>query len=398
MDEGLSIGQMFYMIAYEGWRPQIPAGCPAAFADLMTACWHVDPEQRPTAQQLLRRLQRMYVQAKQQYLAARGSQPPLRSSSRSSRSAAVAAATAAAAAAAPPAARVSPFHSAASVDGDGTGHPQPAGQSVDEGTSSESNVVPSRCADTHQQQALQRMGSSQRPMVRHTSSVHTSSVEEGSSSVDFSVPRMSGRRSTDSRDEDTGHEYQPYVTAVLQRSASVSSPVLGRPHTPVHAALAAAGGEGSPRYAAAVVQDPQQLQQLQQQLAQSQDPAAQQQLLQSYAVFVPPMLPVDVSGSMISPGHTQEGAGLQHGEEDLFDEDGMASESLLRQLTDPAGALGGVEYEDHFSGYIHPPSPARAGTSQQSAGAQSMQQTVEQYRQQLHVLQQQSQLQSQRLL
>jgi hypothetical protein len=65
-DEGLSIGQMFYMIAYQNWRPLIPDNCPLGFVELMTACWHEDPEQRPTAQQLLKRLQKLYVQAKQE--------------------------------------------------------------------------------------------------------------------------------------------------------------------------------------------------------------------------------------------------------------------------------------------------------------------------------------------
>lgn len=70
-DEGLSIGQMFYLIAYQGWRPEMPAGCPPGFAELMVACWHEEPEQRPAAPQLLRSLQKLYVQAKQEMAASR---------------------------------------------------------------------------------------------------------------------------------------------------------------------------------------------------------------------------------------------------------------------------------------------------------------------------------------
>jgi hypothetical protein len=70
-DEGLSIGQMFYMIAYQNWRPLIPTDCPPGFADLMTACWHEEPEQRPNAQSLLKRLQKLYSTAKQELAASR---------------------------------------------------------------------------------------------------------------------------------------------------------------------------------------------------------------------------------------------------------------------------------------------------------------------------------------
>jgi hypothetical protein len=63
-DEGVSIGQMFYMIAYQGWRPAIPANCPHGYAELMMDCWAEEPDQRPTALQLLRRLQKLYTQQK----------------------------------------------------------------------------------------------------------------------------------------------------------------------------------------------------------------------------------------------------------------------------------------------------------------------------------------------
>jgi hypothetical protein len=70
-EEGVCVGQMFYMIAYQDWRPQVPEGCPPGYADLMVSCWQEDQEQRPTAQQLLRRLQLLQGQARQESIAAR---------------------------------------------------------------------------------------------------------------------------------------------------------------------------------------------------------------------------------------------------------------------------------------------------------------------------------------
>ena len=64
-DESISIGQVFYMIAYEGWRPPIPDGCPSDSAQLMTDCWAEDPEQRPPASVVLARLNKMYAVEKQ---------------------------------------------------------------------------------------------------------------------------------------------------------------------------------------------------------------------------------------------------------------------------------------------------------------------------------------------
>jgi hypothetical protein len=143
-----------------------------------------------------------------------------------------------------------------------------------------------------------------------------------------------------------------------------------------------------------------QILELQQQLAQLQDPAAQQQLLQSYAVFLPPMLPIAMSPST-NLGHnpviTQQDDTTHDGEAGLFDEDGMASESLLRHLTNPSNALfgimdfGGVEFEDQYSGYLHGPSAAESPAP--AMPVQSMQQAVDQYRQQLMALQQQQQQQ-----
>uniref|UniRef100_A0A383VHP9 Protein kinase domain-containing protein n=1 Tax=Tetradesmus obliquus TaxID=3088 RepID=A0A383VHP9_TETOB len=80
-EEGMSIGQMFYMIAYQNWRPTVPANCPPGYAEIMTACWHQDPEQRPKVQQLLRSLQKLYVAEKQRIVAAKSAAAsPLRTS------------------------------------------------------------------------------------------------------------------------------------------------------------------------------------------------------------------------------------------------------------------------------------------------------------------------------
>eukprot|EP00878_Enallax_costatus_P003660 GHUV01003874.1.p1 GENE.GHUV01003874.1~~GHUV01003874.1.p1 ORF type:complete len:512 (+),score=157.35 GHUV01003874.1:108-1643(+) len=68
--EGLSLGQIFHTIVYQSWRPSTPADCPAAYAHLMQACWHADPQQRPTAQQVLRALQKLYITEKRAAAAA----------------------------------------------------------------------------------------------------------------------------------------------------------------------------------------------------------------------------------------------------------------------------------------------------------------------------------------
>eukprot|EP00698_Gefionella_okellyi_P017676 TRINITY_DN5210_c0_g2_i1.p1 TRINITY_DN5210_c0_g2~~TRINITY_DN5210_c0_g2_i1.p1 ORF type:complete len:453 (+),score=92.53 TRINITY_DN5210_c0_g2_i1:134-1360(+) len=40
-------------VAFKGLRPPIPVGCPTTLTQLMTACWHVDPQQRPTFPEIL---------------------------------------------------------------------------------------------------------------------------------------------------------------------------------------------------------------------------------------------------------------------------------------------------------------------------------------------------------
>jgi len=381
MEEGLSIGQMFYMIAYEGWRPQLPEDCPPGYADLMTACWHEDPEQRPTGQQLLRRLQKMYVQAKQQFLTTRAgtSQQAGRAGAGASRP------TAPAARAFPSGGSLEESYSptAAAVAAAQMGHAGGAAAAA----AAASPPVHEQEVQNYLEQLQQhpvRQCSLQAPGGTAVSARLTSSVEEGS--IDVPAP-ATGRPSNSSSGPEEPEGYQPYVQAVLQRSTSVSSPVLGRPITPRPLGSAAGEAASSPRHA--VLQQPAalapgQLAQLQEQLAQlQQDPEAQQQVLQQYAVFVPPMLPVDVSGGVAGPSfYNQQGAGDEAG---LFDEDGMASESLLRQLTSPSNALSAVEPEEQYSGFMHATSAGGQQLQQQS-----MQQAVELYRQQLQYLQQQA--------
>ena len=42
-----------------GKRPEIPQNCPFAFKTLIEKCWHQDPKQRPTATQIIARLENM---------------------------------------------------------------------------------------------------------------------------------------------------------------------------------------------------------------------------------------------------------------------------------------------------------------------------------------------------
>lgn len=48
--------QIAYAAAEQGLRPEIPAYCPADYADLMRQCWASDPHERPTFQVILKRL------------------------------------------------------------------------------------------------------------------------------------------------------------------------------------------------------------------------------------------------------------------------------------------------------------------------------------------------------
>jgi hypothetical protein len=237
-----------------------------------------------------------------------------------------------------------------------------------------------------QQSSQQQQLRTLRASNRHASTPLASSIEQGSKEL-HRLPHAHASHCKRSNDSGMSREYpaayQPYAEAVVRQSIDTPSPVpipaLNGVHVPMQA---------------------DQILELRQQLAQLQDPAAQQQLLQNYAVFLPPMLPIDTSpgtNQELNPVITQQDDATHHGEADMFDEDGMASESLLRHLTNSSNALfgnmayGGVEFEDQYSGYLHGPSTADSTTP--SMPGQSMQQAVDQYRQQLLALQQQQQQQ-----
>lgn len=55
--DGLSLGQIYCMVALHGWRPEV-AEMPADYAALMQACWHADRQQRPTIGKVLLALQK----------------------------------------------------------------------------------------------------------------------------------------------------------------------------------------------------------------------------------------------------------------------------------------------------------------------------------------------------
>lgn len=44
--QGMTVGQVFYMVVYEGHRPPIPETCPQGYSQLMQSCWHADMNER----------------------------------------------------------------------------------------------------------------------------------------------------------------------------------------------------------------------------------------------------------------------------------------------------------------------------------------------------------------
>jgi hypothetical protein len=413
MEEGLSIGQMFYMIAYENWRPHIPEHCPHGYADLMAACWHEDPEQRPTAQQLLRRLQRLYVQAKQEFLAAKASsdqqekqtQAPRAAGSSRQRSSQVAAA---AAGSSPPGTAgpftQSPFSASNAINMQAVPVAATAaavGVGAAEASTAASGTVGGITYSPARQQAQwqQQQQAPQQPcgyplpqsqMLPAKSVQVGSSVGEGSS-VNRAAAPTSSRRSFGGH-ANTGHHldsYQPYVQAVLQRAASTSSPLLGWPLSPrfedaSDATAAAAAGAGCPlsHLNAGVLQLPEQQQ-------------------QQYSAYGGPRAaygPSGLSGARSSfPQQQEDPAGDD--ETALFDEDGFASESLLCQLTNPNNVVTQVDYVEQYSGYMFDSESQQQQQQQQQQQegplVQPTQEVVELYRQQLQHLQRQAQQQQQ---
>jgi Protein tyrosine and serine/threonine kinase len=43
---GMAAARVLFLVVGKNYRPPIPERCPEAYANLMSACWHSDPEQR----------------------------------------------------------------------------------------------------------------------------------------------------------------------------------------------------------------------------------------------------------------------------------------------------------------------------------------------------------------
>jgi serine/threonine protein kinase len=69
--EGLPTATVFYRVAIEGARPEVPDGMPAEYAGLMTACWASDPAARPTFRQVYARLTPLAASAREAARSAR---------------------------------------------------------------------------------------------------------------------------------------------------------------------------------------------------------------------------------------------------------------------------------------------------------------------------------------
>ncbi len=66
---GVTIGQVFWAVAVNDQRPDIPPECPAAYAELMQACWAKEPSERPGFPSIVRTLLGMVKET-------RAAQPP----------------------------------------------------------------------------------------------------------------------------------------------------------------------------------------------------------------------------------------------------------------------------------------------------------------------------------
>uniref|UniRef100_A0A0C3SMI5 Protein kinase domain-containing protein n=1 Tax=Guillardia theta (strain CCMP2712) TaxID=905079 RepID=A0A0C3SMI5_GUITC len=59
--DGSNFQDVRQAVAHLGERPPIPADTPLQLADLLRDCWHMDPEQRPSAAAVLQRIAQMGV-------------------------------------------------------------------------------------------------------------------------------------------------------------------------------------------------------------------------------------------------------------------------------------------------------------------------------------------------
>jgi hypothetical protein len=212
-DEGVSIGQMFYMIAYQGWRPVLPPDCPSGYAELMTECWADEPEQRPTAHQLLKRLQQLYTEEKQRMAAVQAAQ--------------LAAAGAAAAAAAAVLSNV-----------------EVSTRDFRDSEGSESNARQYRVAASAATQAMANVRASEQGFV-DAASCTVRHAQPGSAGSGSSASAGRGRGSSESSggSVDAEASYQHFAAAVLQRKRSGSLPV-GAGTGSGRGSRASAGGGG----------------------------------------------------------------------------------------------------------------------------------------------------------
>jgi hypothetical protein len=53
------VAKVFFKVVM-GYRPPIPTGMPDGYKELMTACWHADPAQRPPFEDIVTYLRRLY--------------------------------------------------------------------------------------------------------------------------------------------------------------------------------------------------------------------------------------------------------------------------------------------------------------------------------------------------
>lgn len=58
---GLTAMQVILQVSQHGTRPDLPATCPEAMADLMQRCWHADAAQRPSAEQVVEELRQQLM-------------------------------------------------------------------------------------------------------------------------------------------------------------------------------------------------------------------------------------------------------------------------------------------------------------------------------------------------
>lgn len=59
--DGLNPVQIIKEVAIKESRPPIPAACHAGFKALITECWQQDPQKRPTAADVLSRLEKCNI-------------------------------------------------------------------------------------------------------------------------------------------------------------------------------------------------------------------------------------------------------------------------------------------------------------------------------------------------